>query len=73
MAECEKFIQDCGLERSSDVVAIKTIYEQMMQVAAEQIKKRLPSTQSIFENLTIISPKIILSQMSRCIFLIYHF
>ena len=69
MAECEKFIQDHGLERSRDVVAIKTTYQQMMLVAVEQIKKRLPSTQNMFENLTTISPKIILSQISRCSFI----
>ena len=66
MAECEKFIQDHGLERSRDVVAIKTTYKQMMLFAVEQIKKRLPSTQNMFENLITISPKIILSQISRC-------
>ena len=64
MAECDKFIQDHGLERSPDVVAIKITYKQMMLVAVEQIKKRLPSTQHIFENLTTISPRIILSQIS---------
>ena len=32
MAECEKFIQDHGLERSRDVVAINTTFEQMMLV-----------------------------------------
>ena len=69
MAECEKFIQDYGLERSHDVVAIKTTYKHMMLVAAEQIKKRLPSTQNMFENLTTIRPEIILSQISRCLFI----
>ena len=69
MVECEKFIRDHGLERSRDVVAIKTIYEQIMQVAVEQTKKRLPSTQNMFENLTTISLKIILSQISRCLFI----
>ena len=64
MAECEKFVQDHGLERSHDVVAIKTTYKQMMLVAVEQKKKRLPSTQNMFENLTTVSPKIILSQIS---------
>ena len=44
MAEREKFVQDHGLERSRDIVTIKTTYEQMMLVAVEQIKKRLPST-----------------------------
>ena len=69
MAECEKFIQDHGLQRSRDVVVVKTTYKQMMLVAVEQIKKRLPSTQNMFENLTTISPKIILSQISRCLFI----
>ena len=40
-----------------------------MLKAVEQIKKRLPSTQNMFENLTTISPKIILSQISRCSFI----
>ena len=66
--ECDKFVQDHSLERSRHVVAIKTTCEQMMLVAVEQIKKRLPSTQNMFENLTTISPKIILSQKSRCSF-----
>ena len=66
MPECDKFIQDHGLERSRDVVAIKTTCEQMMLVAVEQMKKRLPFTQNMFENLTTISSKIILSQISRC-------
>ena len=69
VVECEKFIQDHGLERSRNVVAIKTICEQMMLVAVEQIKKRLPSAQNVVENLTKISPKIILSQISRCSFI----
>ena len=38
MAECEKCIQDHGLEKSRNVVAIKTTCEQMMLVAKEQIK-----------------------------------
>ena len=69
MTGCEKFIQDHGLERSRDVVAINTTYEQIMLVAVEQINKRLPSTQNIIENLTTISTKIILSQVSRCSFI----
>ena len=68
MAECEKCIQDHGLEKSRDVVAIKTTCEQMMLVAKEQIKKCLPSAKNTFENLTKISLKIILSQISRCSF-----
>ena len=72
MAQCKKFIQDRGLERSRDVVAIKAIYEQMMQVTVKQIKKKLPSTQNMFENLTTICLKIILSQISRYL-LMYHF
>ena len=39
MAEYEKFIQGYGSERSRDLVAIKTICEQMMLVAVQQIKK----------------------------------
>ena len=69
VADSEKFIQGYGWEISRDVVGIKTIYEQMVQVAVEQIKKRLPSTQNMFENLTTISLKIILSQISRCLFI----
>ena len=69
MAGCEKFIQDHGLKRSRDVIAIHTTYEQIMLVAVEQIKKRLPSTQNMIENLTTISPKIILSQISSCSFI----
>ena len=69
MAEREKFGQDHGLERSRDIVAIKITCGQMMLVAVEQIKKRLTSTQNMFENLTTISPKIILSQISRCSFI----
>ena len=68
MAECNKFIQDHSLERSRDVIAIKTTCEQMMLVALEQVKKKLSSTQNMFENLTTISPKNILSQISRCSF-----
>ena len=64
MAEYDKFIQNHGLERSPDVVAIKTICEQTMLVAVEKIKKRLPSTQNMSENLTTITPKIILGQIS---------
>ena len=60
MAECEKCIQDHGLERSRDVVAMKTTCEQMKLVAKEQIKKRLLSTVNVFKNLTKISLKIIL-------------
>ena len=41
MPECDKFIQDHGLERSCDVVAIKNTCEQMMLVAVEQIKKEI--------------------------------
>ena len=41
MAECDKFIQDHILERSRDVVAIKTTCEQVMLVAVEQIKKEI--------------------------------
>ena len=40
-----------------------------MLVAVEQIKKRLPFTQIMFENVTTISPKIILSHISRCLFI----
>ena len=43
VSKCDKFIQDHGLERSRDFVAINTTWEQMMLVAVEQIKKRLPS------------------------------
>ena len=39
MTEGEKCIQDHGLEKSRDVVAIKTTCEQMMLVAVEQIKE----------------------------------
>ena len=39
VAECEKFIQDHGLDKSCDVAAIKTTCEQMMLVAIEQIKE----------------------------------
>ena len=43
MAECEKCIQDHGLEKSCDVVAIKTTCEQMILQAKEQNKKELLS------------------------------
>ena len=39
-----------------------------MQVAVEQMKKRLLSAKNMFANLTKISFKIILSQISRCSF-----
>ena len=39
-----------------------------MLVAVERIKKRLLSAQNKFKNLTKISPKIILSQISKCLF-----
>ena len=64
MAEYDKFDQNHGLERSPDVVATKTTCEQTMLLAVEKIKKRLPSTQNMSENLTTITPKIILGQVS---------
>ena len=35
VADCEKFLAEHGLERSRDVVAIKTTCEQVMLVAVE--------------------------------------
>ena len=50
-----------ALKRSRDVVAITATCEQMMLVAVEKIKKRLLSAQNI-------NPRIIRSQISRCLF-----
>ena len=68
MVECEKFFQNYGMERSRDVAVIKTRCKQMMLVALEEVKKRLPTAQNMFENLSKISPQVILSQVSRCTF-----
>ena len=58
-------IQDHEMAKSHNVDEVKTASEKMMLVAVEQIKKRLPSAENMFENLRKTSPQIILSHIRK--------